>query len=120
MKAGYAELQPRKRYADGWYMTADGYKAKRVDGKQILEHRQVMEDMIGRPLIHGERVHHMNGKRDDNRPENLELWTGVGTSKKDPHGVRLRDKVLDMLDSLKQDELERVLAKAKQLLEPQE
>ena len=76
-----------------------------------MQHRLVMAQVIGRPLLASERVHHKNGKRDDNRPENLELWTGVGTSKKDPHGVRLVDKVRDMIDSLTKEERMLVLKK---------
>jgi hypothetical protein len=41
----------------------------------VAEHVVIMAQMIGRALRKGESVHHRNGIRADNRPENLELRT---------------------------------------------
>ena len=52
--------------------------------------------MIGRKLFPEETVHHKNGQRADNRPENLELW-----SSRNPKGQRVNDKVQWALEIMK-------------------
>jgi hypothetical protein len=72
-----------------WRKNAKGYIVTTVPGKkEVLQHRYVMEQHIGRPLKSHETVHHMNGQRDDNRIENLELW-----SHSQPYGQRVTDKL---------------------------
>lgn len=44
-----------------------------TSGKMVLEHRLVAEQKYGRRIRRDEHVHHLNGIRDDNRPENLEV-----------------------------------------------
>jgi HNH endonuclease len=66
----------------------DGYKVKKINGKQIGEHRLLMEEKLGRALFPDEEVHHKNGVKDDNDPANLELW-----STSHPSGQRVEDKL---------------------------
>jgi HNH endonuclease len=54
----------------------------------VFEHILVAEQLLGRYLEPGESVHHRNGIRNDNRPENLELWTTP-----QPAGIRASDAI---------------------------
>lgn len=54
-------------------ITSHGYKKFRINGRQVYEHQLVMEKSIGRRLVKGEVVHHINHDTLDNRIENLEL-----------------------------------------------
>jgi HNH endonuclease len=95
------QLNQRK----GWYKAASsGYvyvwdpnhpNAKRQG--YVAEHTKVMAEILGRPLLPEEEVHHRNGQRDDNRPENLELWVRG----RQPPGARVSDLVEEAVQVLR-------------------
>lgn len=64
----------RHRNTQGYVVVLDR-KHHRSRNGYVFEHIKVMEKFLGRPLLLTETVHHKNGIKDDNRIENLELWT---------------------------------------------
>lgn len=76
----------RVQLKDGYIRAYAPEHPRAVNGRYVLEHILVMEEKLGRYLHPDERVHHMNKIRNDNRPENLELWS-IGH----PAGARVID-----------------------------
>ena len=59
-RSGYARLYPEKPNPKNFF-------------KYDYEHRKVMAEKLKRDLALEEIIHHLNGVRSDNSPENLEL-----------------------------------------------
>jgi hypothetical protein len=79
----------RTKTPDGYVLVAArNHPSAKKPHYKVAEHRLVMEKHIGRYLLKHENVHHKNGIKDDNRIENLELW-----SRSQPTGQRVEDKL---------------------------
>ena len=77
------------RHVKGYVMIKDREHPRGAKSGYVFEHILVTERMLGRFLLPDETVHHRNGLRADNRPENLELWT-----RPQPSGIRAQDALV--------------------------
>ena len=79
----------RTRHKAGYVMVWAPGHPRAGKGQYVFEHILVMEQVLGRHLLRQESVHHRNGVREDNRPQNLELWT-----RPQPTGIRVSDAIV--------------------------
>ena len=70
--------RPRRKRPNGaGWLQSTGYVYVWADHRATGLHRLVMREILGRPLLRSEHVHHLDGDRQNNRPEKLLLLSAA-------------------------------------------
>jgi len=67
----------RRDDGQGYILIYKPEHPNKIEGQYVYEHRLVMEKHIGRYLKSTEQVHHINRIKNDNRIENLKLFSNA-------------------------------------------
>lgn len=73
---GGGRIKVNDGYWRMWVADDDPLTDMRDSRGYVLEHRLVLARKLGRPLLRTETVHHIDGDRSNNAPENLQLRHG--------------------------------------------
>jgi len=65
---------PRLGTGEGWHTNDEGYLVMWIEGKEVRQHRLVMEQHLGRKLTKLEVVHHIDNDKLNNNIDNLKLY----------------------------------------------